>query len=376
MFKQAYHQSVRGIGQAPRKGLLGLAMLVLLLVASSSLAFAQDNVFSQPAKNYELVQGWYQGRETFYYDFGPTTPLTEDGSGVVTAPIFVLVTGFDADGNPQAVEGQANIIDVIPGDEGYSDLWEVTFVTVPADYQANTITSAQEVIDGGYEQKKAGVFVNCPVVPAGSTLSDGGAPLVQGWYKGQEVYYFDFGPNPTTPAPIYVLVTGFDADGNPQAVAGQSNIIDVIPEDEGYSAFWSVNFVTVPADYQANTITTAADVLAGGYDITPAGLAVNCPVIRTAEAMMTEGDAAMAGDDAMMAEGDDAMMAEDDAMMAEGDKAMASDDATMAEQAPAALPATGGVKSGLPLWSIVIAAGTLLAGLGVYLRRRSESKTL
>ena len=371
MFKQSYHQSVRGIGHAPHKGILGLAMLVLLLAVSSSLAFAQDNVFSQPAKNYELVQGWYQGRETFYYDFGPSTPLTEDGAGVVTAPIFVLVTGFDADGNPQAVDGQANIVDVIPGDEGYSDLWEVTFVTVPADYQANSITSAQEVIDGGYEQTKAGVFVNCPIVPAGSTLSEGGAPLVQGWYKGQEVFYFDFGPNPTTPAPIYVLVTGFDADGNPQAVDGQANIVDVIPEDEGYSAFWSVNFVTVPADYQANTITSAADVLSGGYDITPAGLAVNCPVIRTADAMMAEGDGAMmAEDDAMMAESDDAMMTEDDAMMAEGDDAM------MAEEAPAALPATGGVKSGLPLWSIVIAAGTVLAGLGVYLRRRNEEKIL
>ncbi|MCB9078102.1 MAG: hypothetical protein H6631_10955 [Anaerolineaceae bacterium] len=369
MFKQSYHQSIRGIGQTPRKILLGLAMLMLLLAVSSSLALAQDNVFNQPAKNYELVQGWYQGRETFYYDFGPNTPLTEDGGGVVTAPIYVLVTGFDADGNPQAVKGQANIVDVIPGDEGYSDLWDVTFVTVPADYQANTITSAQDVIDGGYEQKKAGVYVNCPIVPAGSTLSDGGAPLVQGWYKGQEVYYFDFGPNPTTPAPIYVLVTGFDADGNPQAVSGQSNIVDVIPGDEGYSAFWSVNFVTVPADYQANTITNAADILAGGYDIKPAGLAVNCPVIRTDEAMMTEGD------DAMMAE-DDAKMTDDKAMMDEGDKAMASDDAMMADETPAALPATGGVKSGLPLWSIIIAAGTVLAGLGVYLRRRNVEKSL
>ncbi|HRV96797.1 MAG TPA: LPXTG cell wall anchor domain-containing protein, partial [Anaerolineae bacterium] len=69
-------------------------------------------------------------------------------------------------------------------------------------------------------------------------------------------------------------------------------------------------------------------------------------------------------------ESDDAMMTEDDAMMAEGDDAM------MAEEAPAALPATGGVKSGLPLWSIVIAAGTVLAGLGVYLRRRNEEKIL
>ncbi|MCB0209458.1 MAG: hypothetical protein KDJ52_09015 [Anaerolineae bacterium] len=358
-----FYQKIRRI---PGKVLLGVIFLVALLAAPASLAFAQDNIFSQPAKNYELVQGWYQGRETFYYDFGPSTPLTEDGTGVVTAPIYVLVTGFDADGNPQAVAGQSNIVDVIPGDDGYSDLWEVTFVTVPADYEANSITSAQELIDAGYEQTVAGVYVNCPIVPAGSTLSEGG-DLVQGWYKGQEVFYFDFGPNPTTPAPIYVLVTGFDADGNPQAVAGQSNIVDVVPEDEGYSAFWSVNFVTVPADYQANTITDAADILSGGYDITPAGILVNCPVIRTADAPAT-----MAEDDAMMAEGD-ASMAEDDAMMAEDDASMAGDDAMMAEETPATLPATGGVKSEPVLWSVLVAVGVGLAGLGFYVRRKNES---
>jgi hypothetical protein len=353
------------MGRVQRQLWLGLTLLALLVGSSQAQVLAQDNVFSQPAKNYELVQGWYQGRETFYYDFGANTPLTEDGSGVVTAPIYVLVTGFDAEGKPQVVEGQANIVDVIPGDEGYSDLWAVTFVTVPADYQANSLTSVQELLDKGYEQTPAEVYVNCPIVPAGSTLAEGGASLVQGWYKGQEVFYFDFGPNPTTPAPIDVLVTGFDAGGGPQAVAGQSNIIDVIPGDEGYSAFWRVNFVTVPAGYQPNSITTVADLRAGGYEMAPAGLLVNCPVIRTAAAAatMAEDEAMMAKDEAMMAEGDKAM-AEDEAMMAEGDTAMA-------EKSPATLPTTGSAQPGGWLWPILIVAGVVIASLGVYVRRRT-----
>lgn len=363
MSKIFYHQSLRKISRIPKKLLLGMVLLAMLLAASGSLAFAQDNVFSQPATNYELVQGWYQDHETFYYEFGANTSLTEDGSGVVTAPIYVLVTGFDAEGNPQTVEDQLNIVDVIPGDEGYSDLWEVTFVTVPEDYEANTITSAQELIDAGYEQTTAGVYVNCPIVPAGSTLAEGGANLVQGWYQGQEVFYFDFGPNPTTPAPIYVLVTGFDAEGNPQAVDGQLNIIDVIPEDEDYSAFWSVNFVTVPADYQANTITNATDILASGYEITSAGILVNCPVLRTADAPAT-----MAEGDAMMTE-DAETMADDESKMAE-DSTMAEGDTAVTEESPATLPSTGGVKSGLPTWSILIAIGAVLASLGFFIRRR------
>jgi hypothetical protein len=232
--------------------------------------------------NFELVQGWYEGDQTFYYDFGAHTQASEDGSEVITAPIYVLVTGFDEDGNPQVVEGQHNIVDVVPGDEGYSDLWEVTFVTVPEDYEANTITSAQEILDGNYEMTVPGVYVNCPIVPAGSELENAeDAPLVTGWYRGEQIFYFDFGPNEPITAPIYAFVTGFDTDGNPQFVDGQHNVIGVVPGDEGYSAFWYVNLVVVPEEYQADTITSVQEVLDSDYEMVQPGLLVNCPVVTT-----------------------------------------------------------------------------------------------
>lgn len=230
--------------------------------------------------NFELVQGWYEGDQIFYYDFGANTPASEDGSEVITAPIYVLVTGFDEDGNPQVVDGQYNIVDVVPGDEGYSDLWEVIFVTVPEQYEANTITSAQEILDGDYELTVSGVFVNCPIVPAGSELENPeDAPLVTGWYRGEEIVYFDFGPNEPITAPIYAFVTGFDADGNPQFVDGQHNVVGVVPGDEGYSAFWYVHLVVVPEEYQAETITSVQEVLDSGYETMQPGLLVNCPVV-------------------------------------------------------------------------------------------------
>lgn len=236
--------------------------------------------FSQEAKTYNLVKGWYGEQEVVYYDFGANTHANADGLEVVTAPIYVLVTGFDESGNPQVVDGQRNIIDVVPGDEGYSDLWEVTFVTVPADYEANAITSAQEILDAGYELTIPGVYVNCPVVPTGSTLENpDDANLVTGWYKGQEVSYFDFGINAPITAPIYAFITGFDDAGNPLFVAGQSNVIGVVPGDEGYSAFWYVNLVIVPEDYVANTITSFDEVDSTMYEIVQPGLLVNCPVI-------------------------------------------------------------------------------------------------
>ena len=346
---------------------LSALLLAMLLFSFTAAAGAQGNVLSDPPQNYELVQGWYQGSQTFYYEFGANSPLAADGLGVQPAPIYVLVTGFDADGNPQVVDGQHNIVDVIPGDAGYSDLWQVTFVTVPADYTANSITSADELAQMGYPQTAVEMYVNCPIVPAGSTLAEGG-DLVQGWYKGQSVFYFEFGLNPPVTAPIYVLVTGFDADGNPQVVDGQANIIDVIPGNDGYSAFWKVNFVTVPADYTANTITAAADLLAMGYDITTTDVVVNCPVIRTDDAMMAGDEAMMAGEEAMMDDSkDEAMMAGEEAMIDDS-----KDDAVMAD-APAALPATGGEKSSLPLEIVWGLSGLLLFGAGLVLRRKFSS---
>ena len=255
--------------------LASVLILAGLLLATPALsALAQGT-------NYELTQGWYEGRQTFYYDFGANTPATADGTQATTSPIYVLITGFDGEGNPQMVEGQHNIVGVVPGEAGYSDLWEVVLVTVPADYQADTFKSVDDVMSSGYEMTMPGLLVNCPIVPAGSTLAEGGAPLVQGWHDGEAIYYFDFGPNPRETAPIYAFITGLDAQGNPQFVEGQANVVGVIPGDPGYSDFWFVNLVTVPADYEANSITSVAEVMASGFDITQPGLLVNCPILRT-----------------------------------------------------------------------------------------------
>jgi len=74
------------------------------------------------------------------------------------------------------------------------------------------------------------------------------------------------------------MITGMDAQGNPQFVEGQNNIIDSVPDDAGYSAFWRVNMVTVPAGFEPNSLTSAADVVASGYEITQTEMVVNCPV--------------------------------------------------------------------------------------------------
>ena len=230
------------------------------------------------AMEFALVPGWYQGMEIYYYDFGANTPLA--GDAPLTAPIWVFIHGME-NGTPQFVTGQHNIVGAVPGEEGYSDLWQVNLVTVPADYEADSIRSADDVMSSGYTVNATDIYVNCPIVPEGSTLETG-MPLTQGWHNGEAIYYFDFGENPPIAAPIYVPATGMDDQGNPVTVSGQRNIIDVIPGDEGYSDFWRVNLVIVTEDYEANALTTAADVLASEYEIVEADVLVNCPVFNIA----------------------------------------------------------------------------------------------
>ena len=150
---------------------------------------------------------------------------------------------------------------------------------------------------------------------------------------------------PKTYPLIYAFITGFDADGNPQFAAGQHNVIDTIPGDAGYSAFWDVNLVKVPAGYQANSITSVAGVTQSGFEVVHAGKVVNCPVVRTYEAMMTtEANDAMAAAATPEAMTNDAMAAAatpeamtNEAMAAAATPAAMTNDA----MAPGSLPVTG-----------------------------------
>jgi hypothetical protein len=92
---------------------------------------------------------------------------------------------------------------------------------------------------------------------------------------GQVVRYYNFDVQPTAPAPIYVLVR----TGETAPVAGQLNIVDMIPGDAGYNDFWRIVRVTVPASYVANTITSETALRTAGFAMETTPMLVNCPVV-------------------------------------------------------------------------------------------------
>lgn len=229
------------------------------------------------------------GHVVKYYNF--------DVQNVTAAPIYVLFK----EGSSTPVDGQLNILNVIPGDEGYNDFWSVQKVTVPPYYRANTVTSLDEIMEMGYPIERTNMIVNCPVVPDGSTAelrytSGESNDLTMGWYKDQVVYYFNFfekqitvqlPPDGLPDVPTSDILVSFNI--NPGETGGgpasgfmmepgtdqTHNVTETIPTDAGYSPFWDVD-VYDNADFDNVsdwTSATNANILAEGVAL------VNCPIV-------------------------------------------------------------------------------------------------
>lgn len=236
-------------------------------------------------------------REAFVTQgFGPNGEVVRyynfDVQPVTPAPIYVLFR----EGENQPVEGQLNITDVIPGDTGYNDFWRVMRVTVPANYEANTITSLAEIRQAGYLITPTSKLVNCPIVPAGSTarLRAGGesAELHQGWYRGMVVYYFTFeekdlattraGQVPLSPIYVTFNINPDEPGGGPpsgfvaeKGSAQTHNVVQALPASPAYSPLWSVSVYDNAdfADVRDLRTVAMARILATGV------ATVNCPIV-------------------------------------------------------------------------------------------------
>jgi hypothetical protein len=189
-----------------------------------------------------LVRGLGPGGErvTYYHlDAHQRTPIN----------IYLL----HHEGQAERVADQLPIVDYIPGDHGYSDLWRVVRVDVPADYVANTVTASADIFAEGWPFTVTDTIVNCPVVPLGSTATrrrgTGGAELHRGWYEGQVFYYFTFEEAPlrvvNSEVPLGAAFVAFNV--NPGATGGG----------------WPSGFMTESGSDRTHVVADALD--AGAY---------------------------------------------------------------------------------------------------------------
>jgi len=222
------------------------------------------------------------GQVVKYYNF--------DVKPTVAAPIYA----FFAAGSSTPIAGQLNVIDVLPGEPGYNDFWQVMKVTVPSGYVANAAASLADIQAAGYPIVATDMIVNCPVVPAGSTaslrLGGADAGLTRGWYRGELVHYFNFTEATLTNAsgavpvaPIYVTFNinpGQTGGGPPSGFETETgsmqthNVVAVLPGDNGYSPLWAVRIYDDSAFASVSNLTTAM-----GAASVAAGPLVNCPIV-------------------------------------------------------------------------------------------------
>ena len=131
------------------------ALAAFVLAAALGLVAAPAMADSIRHFRQSATEGFYRGQTIEYLDFGPVK--LKPGNEV--APLWSVTNG---------AEDQYNIVDVVPGQKGYTPLWDVRLVTWKSGVTPRRLTSAaavrKAVASGQVTLKDAGLVVNCPVI--------------------------------------------------------------------------------------------------------------------------------------------------------------------------------------------------------------------
>ena len=230
-----------------------------------------------------ITQSWGPAGEVIrYYNFDvqPTT----------AAKMYVFYVG------EQELTTQHRVVDVIPGQRGYSDFFRVVRVRVPARYVADELRDVAAIVRSGFALVETSQIVNRPIVSRGSRARErlNGAttePEV-GWYRGQQIQWFRFDeaqlvagpgmPVPTSPISVTFnknpdLPGGGPASGFRTEPGGRQthNVASSLPGDVDYSPLWSVSIYDNAA---FPTVSNEATVLAAPFKARNVAT-VNCPIV-------------------------------------------------------------------------------------------------
>ncbi len=221
------------------------------------------------------------GKPVRYYNFDvqPDTP----------ALLYRIVRRGSRDPLP----GQPDLVDVLPGDPGYSDFWRVAFVEVGPEVEPGSVTEVAQLSE--LTALGSDVVIDCPIVPAGTTAR-GARGVVPPHphelrYRGHRVTCLEFDPAvllddddrvPTSP----IFVTFRTEAGPPSGFVHETanpeqthNVVFSVPGDPEYSPLWAVYVY----DRQVfDRIRDKRSALTVAPDPQPGPL-VNCPIIAVGD---------------------------------------------------------------------------------------------
>ncbi len=247
-------------------GAVALAAASLAVAAPQRPAATQQPAgqLAQTAKKQPVVLGFYEGKTVRYFNYGPIKLKP----GNKLAPIWTVTNG---------AAGQHNIIDTVPGEKGYTPLWQVIQVTWAAGKTTRVLRSADAVkkaaAAGDVTIARSSTVVNCPVLGFGQKK-------VAGFSAGHVIHYYDLGPVKVAPGnavlPLYTVTNG---------VAGQYNVTrDTIAAGQtAYPPLWSISKATWKSGANRHLLTSYAAikkaVAAGQVTLKKTPLVVNCPLV-------------------------------------------------------------------------------------------------
>lgn len=230
-----------------------------------------------------ITQSWGPAGEVIrYYNFDvqPTTP----------AKMYAFYAG------ERELIAQHRVVDVVPGQRGYSDFFRVVRVAVPARYAADDLRDAAAILRSGFALVETSQIVNRPIVPRGSVarerLHGAATELELGWYRGQPIQWFRFdeaqliagrgAPVPTSPISVTFnrnpdLPGGGPASGFRTEPGGRQthNVASSLPGDVDYSPLWSVSIYDNAA---FPNVANEATVLRAPFKARDVAT-VNCPIV-------------------------------------------------------------------------------------------------
>jgi hypothetical protein len=230
-----------------------------------------------------ITQSWGPAGEVIrYYNFDvqPTTP----------AKIYMFYVGEDE------LTTQHSVVDVVPGQPGYSDFFRVVRVMVPAGHAADELRDVAAILRSGFALVETSLIVNRPIVPPGSRARErlrGAATEPEaGWYRGQRIQWFRFDeaqliagpgmPVPTSPISVTFnqnpdLPGGGPSSGFRTEPDGRQthNVASSLPGDVEYSPLWSVSIYDNAA---FPTVFDEASLRAAPFKARDVAT-VNCPIV-------------------------------------------------------------------------------------------------
>jgi len=281
----------------------GVKSLVLLVAYGCSWVRAPKNE-SWVIDRFSAAAGHVMVRTAANHLPGPGEPIDFDHPPFITQSFgpdgrIVRYYNFDVQsdrpatlwrfthrGSREAIVNQLDVVDRIPGDDGYSDFWRIAWVEVPDDFVPGSITSAAQVREHGFEIVPDPSIVTCPIVPRGSTAREAPDAATQLWYRGAKVTCLAFGEPlherdgrvPTSP--IYVTFAGDGPESGFRHETGlvqTHNVVFSVPGDVDYSPLWDVHIYDHAAFDQVHDEATALRA-----PLVKHGPLVNCPIVYVA----------------------------------------------------------------------------------------------